>query len=244
MSRAARTALSHFVGIVLPFVAAGTSFAQAHPRDLRIEVRDKDGHAVADAQIGFFLTSDSTRTDSSGNARILVTADSIIDISVRKIGFELRRARFRVGAAPGFTVRVQLGDATQKLVEVEVREAAPAEMWRKGFEQRRKRGGGHFREITNFASRMPNTIDEWFAGLPGVRTGGGSGSEINVPRCRRLGLWIDGQHATAPGVDYRFALATVPAQDIAAFELYTSNTPAQFTGQTEDCSLLVWTRLR
>ena len=244
MHRAARTALSHLVGIVLPFVAAGTSFAQALPRDLKIEVRDREGHPVADAQIGFFLTNDSTRTDSSGNARIVVTADSIIDISIRKIGFEQRRARFRAGGAHGFTVRVQLGDAAQKLAEVEVLESAPAEMWRKGFDQRKKRGGGHFRDITNFASQMPNTIDDWFAGLPGVRTGGGAGNEINVPRCRRLGLWIDGQHATAPGVDYRFALATIPAQDIAAFELYTANTPAQFTGQTEDCSLLVWTRLR
>ena len=32
--------------------------------------------------------------------------------------------------------------------------------------------------------------------------------------------------------------------DIAAFELYTSSQPAQYTGQNEDCSLVIWTRLR
>jgi hypothetical protein len=243
MFRTTRIALSLFV-FTLFLLPIAVARGQSAPRDLTIEVRDKDGHAVADAQIGFFLTNDSTRTDSSGNARITVIADSMIDIAVRKIGFEQRRARFKVGRAAGFTVRVQLGDAAQKLAEVEVHESAPSEPWRKGFDQRKKRGGGQFREITSFASQMPNTIDEWFAGLPGVRTGGGAGNELNIPRCRRLGLWIDGQHATGPGIDYRFALATIPAQDIAAFELYTSQTPAQFTGQTEDCSLLIWTRLR
>ena len=244
MIRTTRVYSSLLSLVIAHLLAAGTALAQPVSRDLRIEVRDRDGNPVAGALIGFFLTNDSTRTDSSGNARLQVTADSMIDISVRKIGFELRRARFRVGRASGFTVRVQLGDATQQLAEVEVVEAPPAEPWRKGFEQRRKRGGGQFRDITSFASKMPNTIDEWFAGLPGVRTGGGAGNELNVPRCLRLGMWIDGQHVTAPGVDYRFALSTVPAQDIAALELHTSNTPAQFTGQTEDCSLLIWTRLR
>ena len=243
MLRTKRNRLSLF-SLVMLLGPVSAAHGQSTPRDLTIEVRDMEGHAVADAQIGFFLTNDSTRTDSSGNARITVVADSIIDIAVRKIGFEQRRARFKVGRASGFTVRVQLGDAAQKLAEVEVRESAPAELWRTGFDQRKKRGGGLFRELTSFASQMPNTIDEWFAGLPGVRTGGGSGNELNIPRCRRLGLWVDGQHATGPGVDYRFGLATLPPQDIAAFELYTSNTPAQFTGQTEDCSLLIWTRMR
>lgn len=244
MLRISRAVPCMLLCIVLPVLAASASHAQAFPRDMRIEVRDKEGNPVAEAQIGFFLSNDSVRTDSSGNARVQVNADSIMDISIRKLGFELRRTRFKVGRAPGFTVRVELGDAGARLAEIEVREDAAAELWRKGFEQRRKRGGGHFRDITNFASQMPNTIDEWFAGLPGIRTGGGPGNELNVPRCRRLGLWIDGQHATSPGVDYRFGLSTIPAQDIAAFELYTSNPPAQYTGQTEDCSLLVWTRIR
>ena len=218
--------------------------AQRLPRELRIEVRDKSGHPIPDVSVGFFLTGDSTRTDSSGNAKVYVVADSVIDIALKKIGYEPRSARFRVGSAIAFTVRVPLGDAGQMLEEVEVREAY-TDPWRKGFEQRKRRGGGQFRDASNFLTGPPNTIANWFAGLPGVRTGGGGGgNDINVPRCRRLGVWIDGQHATVPGSDSRFAMATVPAQDIGAFELYTANTPAQYTGQGEDCSLLIWTRLR
>jgi hypothetical protein len=242
-----RTTRSFFtvLAIALPLVAVvRAAHAQATPRTMRIEVQDRGGRPVADAIVSFFITNDSTRTDSSGVAKITVKADSVIELAIRKIGFEQRRARFKVGTATGFTVRAVLGDATQQLAEVEVREDAPIEPWRKAFEQRKKRGGGQFRDLSNFASRMPNTVDDWFAALPGVRTGGGAGNEINVPRCRHLGLWIDGQHATSPGVDYRFGLATIPAQDIAAFELYTSNTPAQYTGYTEDCSLVIWTRFR
>lgn len=244
MLRVTPALLTYTVSLLLPFITIGSADAQIAPRELRIEVQDKAGHPVANAQVSFFLTNDSARTDSSGVARITVKADSIIDIAVRKIGFEQRQARFKVGRSMAFTVRVELGDATQRLAEVEVIEHLPVEPWRKAFDSRKKRGGGQFREIANFASRMPNTIDDWFAGLPGVRTGGGAGNELNVPRCLRLGLWVDGQHATSPGSDYRFALATIPAQDIAAFELYTSNTPAQYTGYAEDCSLLIWTRFR
>lgn len=244
MLRATNARFMFLTVLLISFVAIGEVAAQVAARDIRVEVVDKDGKPIADAQVSFFLTRDSVRTDSSGFARISVKADSVIDIAVRKIGLEQRQARFKVGRATGFSVRVELGDASQKLAEVEVREDLPAEPWRKAFEQRKKRGGGQFRDISNFASRMPNTIDDWFAGLPGVRTGGGAGNDINVPRCLRLGLWIDGQHVTSPSADYRFALATLPAQDIGAFELYMANTPAQYTGYREDCSLLVWTRIR
>ena len=141
-------------------------------------------------------------------------------------------------------MRVALGEDAQGLPEVEIKDQYPGEPWRPGFETRKKRGGGQFRDIAYFPGGVPFSISDWFNGLPGVRTGGGSGSEINVPRCRNLGVWIDGQHVTAPGSGYRSALATLPPQDIGAFELYTSSTPAQFTGQNEDCSLLIWTRLR
>ncbi|MDZ7631398.1 MAG: hypothetical protein U5K74_08635 [Gemmatimonadaceae bacterium] len=245
MHRIARRIHSLFV-LVLVAVATSTSVAAqtSTMREFRIEVRDKSGRPVADAQITFFLTGDSARTDSSGMARANVLADSAVNITVRKLGFEARNARFRIGTAPAFNIRVSLGDAGQRLPEVEVKDFYPGEPWRAAFESRRKRGGGQFRDIAYFPGGVPFTMNDWFNGLPGVRTGGGSGAEINVPRCRNLGVWIDGQHVTSPGSGYRFALRSVPPQDIAAFELYTSNTPAQYTGQNEDCSLLIWTRLR
>lgn len=244
MSRVIVRVLMSVVSFALCLAAASPAAAQGSPRELRFDVRDAKGRPVPDAVITFFLTGDSVRTDSSGLATVTVLADTAINITVRKLGFEPRNARVVVGRVPAFNVKVALGEAGQRLAEVEVKDYYPGEPWRAAFEQRRKRGGGQFRDIAYFPGGRPFSMNDWFNGLPGIRTGGGTGSDINVPRCRNLGLWIDGQHATSPGSNYRGALRSVPAQDIAAFELYMSNTPAQYTGQGEDCSLLIWTRLR
>lgn len=218
--------------------------AQRSPRELRIEVKDRAGAPVPTAHVSFFLTSDTVTTDSAGVATITVDADSAINISVRKIGYEQRNARFRIGTAPAFSVKIVLGEAGQSLPEVVVRDEYPGEPWRRGYEQRKKRGGGLFRDVTAFAGGQPSMLGSWFEGLPNVRTGGGPNGDINISRCKNLGVWIDGQHATSPFSPYRYALQSVPAQDIAAIEIYTSNTPAQYTGYSEDCSLLIWTRHR
>lgn len=241
MHRMLRAVPMLLVTMLLPLSMHGQA---SMPRQLRIEVRDRSGRPIPDAAISFFLSGDSTRTDSSGVATITVLVENSINISVRKIGFEPRDARFVVGSAPAFNVRVAMGDAGQRLPEVEIKDNYPGQPWRPAYEQRKKRGGGQFRDIRYFPGGVPFSMADWFNGLPGVRTGGGSGAEINVSRCRNLGVWIDGQHATSPGSGYRSAMQTLSPQDIAAFELYTSNTPAQYTGQNEDCSLLFWTRLR
>jgi len=245
MLRVTDAVVTRFLPLLLLFAATTASQAQQPtPRDLRIEVRDKSGRPVPEAQIRFFLTGDSALTDSAGVARTSVLADGVLNITVRKLGFEPRNARFNIGEAPAFNIRVALGEAGQKLPKVEVKDSYPGEPWRAGYEQRRKRGGGQFRDNRYFPGGQPFSISDWFNGLPGVRTGGGAGAEINLPRCRNLGVWIDNQHATSPGSGFRQAIQSLPPQDIAAFELYTAQTPAQFTGQNEDCSLVIWTRLR
>ncbi len=248
MLRSTRRVIPVLLAAVLFSLTCRTAAAQdataGKDRTFRIDVRDKSGRPVPDAMVTFFLTGDSVRTDSAGIATISLVADTAVNITVRKIGFEPRNARFKIGGAPAFSVRVTLGEAGQRLAEVEVKDSYPGEPWRPAFEQRKKRGGGQFRDIAFFPGGVPFSLNDWFNGLNGVRTGGGSGAEINISRCRALGVWIDGQHATSPNSGFRFALSTVPPQDIAALELYTSSTPAQYTGQGEDCSLLLWTRVR
>ena len=244
MLRMTHAIVMQLLPVLITFFTVSVARAQSTPRDLKIEVRDRGGRPIPEAQIHFFLSGDSVLTDSSGTAKKTVLADGAINITVRKIGFEARNARFNIGAAPAFNIRVALGEAGQKLPEVEVKDSYPGEPWRVGYEQRRRRGGGQFRDRRYFPGGQPFSMNDWFNGLPGLRTGGGAGAEINIPRCRNTGVWIDNQHATSPGSGLRQALQSLPPQDIAAFELYTSQLPAQFTGQGEDCSLVVWTRLR
>jgi hypothetical protein len=240
VSRRFRSALV-FLALALGSVSAS---AQGTAREFRFEVRDAKKKPVPLAHISFFTTGDTVITDSSGIARISVVADSAVVITVRKLGYEPRNARFVIGTAPAFNIRVALGEQGQRLPEVEVKDDYPGEPWRPGYLQRKKRGGGLFRDASYFPGGQPFTLNDWFNGLSGIRTGGGTGGDISFPRCQTPGVWIDNQHATNAGQGTRAALTSVPAQDIAAIEVYLNNPPPQFQGQYEDCSILIWTRLR
>jgi hypothetical protein len=218
--------------------------AQLTPRQVRVEVRDREGHALAGARIEFLPRSDTASTDSAGVANATIDADSIMTISVRKLGFEPRAARFPIGAAPALVVRVTLGQLGARLPEVSVTAEYPGEPWRRAYEDRRRRASGSFRDRSYFAGRQPPMIlDEWFVGIPGATM---TSRGLRVNRCPRLGIWIDGMHVTAPGLPSNLALMQLTATDIAAIELYRmAQQQSQYSDPAlEDCSLLVWTRNR
>ncbi|MBC7843332.1 MAG: hypothetical protein H7099_13510 [Gemmatimonadaceae bacterium] len=223
--------------------SAGVIAAQPSPRAVRVEVRDRSGRMLSDARVEFLPRADSAITDSSGIALATIEAESTLTISVRKIGFEPRAARFPIGAAPAFVVRVTLGELGVRLPEVSVTAEYPGEPWRRGFEERRKRSSGSFRDRSYFAGRVPLTLDDWFNSMPGVVM---TSRGLRIMRCPRLGVWIDGMHVTGPGLPASLALQQLTATDIAALELFRmAQQQSQFSDPNlEDCSLLVWTRSR
>ena len=235
-------AFAGIASVALGSVMAGLPcVAQPSARSVRVEVRDRSGHMLPDARIEFLPRADSALTDSLGIANAVVEADSTLTISIRKIGFEPRAARFPIGAAPAFIVRVTLGQIGVRLPEVTVTAEYPGEPWRRGFEERRKRTSGSFRDRNYFAGRSTVTMEDWFSGLPGVQM---TGRGLRVTRCPRLGVWIDGMHVTAPGLSSTLAIQQLTATDIAALELFRmAQQQSQFSDPNlEDCSLLVWTR--
>jgi hypothetical protein len=231
------------LALLVLLVAVGQLSAQPSPRVVRVEVRDRAGRMLPDARIEFLPKADSALTDSLGIARTTVDAESTMTISVRKLGFEPRAARFPIGAAPAFVVRVTLGEIGARLPEVTVTAEYPGEPWRRGFEERRRRTSGSFRDRDYFAGRVPISMDDWFGGMPGVQM---TARGLRVTRCPRLGVWIDGMHVTAPGLSSTLALQQVTPTDIAALELFRmAQQQSQFSDPNlEDCSLLVWTRSR
>lgn len=217
--------------------------SQPSPRDVRVEVRDKSGRMLSDARIEFLPRADTAITDSAGIALATIEAESTMTISVRKLGFEPRAARFPIGKAPAFIVRVTLGELGMRLPEVTVTAEYPGEPWRRGFEERRKRNSGSFRDRSYFAGRTPFTLDDWFNSMPGVQM---TSRGLRIMRCPRLGVWIDGMHVTGPGLPAGLALMQLTANDIAALELFRmAQQQSQYSDPNlEDCSLLVWTRSR
>jgi hypothetical protein len=224
------------------FVALSTQ-AQRAPRQVKVEVRDRAGNALPDVRIGFPPGTDSTFTDSTGVAKTSIEADSSVTISVRKIGYEPRAARFPIGNAPAFVVRVTLGQLGVRLPEVSVTAEYPGEPWRRAYEERKRRSSGSFRDRSFFTGREPMNLEDWFAGIPGAQM---TGRGLRVNRCPRLGVWIDGMHVTAPGLNSNLALMQLTATDIAAIELFRmAQQQSQYSDPAlEDCSLLVWTRTR
>ncbi len=222
---------------------AGALYAQTLERQVRVEVRDRSGNAVPGARIAFLASGDSIVTDSLGIATTTVDADSSMSVNIRKIGYEPRAARFTIGRAPAFIIRVTLGALGQRLPEVSVTAEYPGESWRRGYEDRKRRASGSFRDRAFFSGREPVALNDWFNGLPGVQL---TSRGLRVNRCARLGVWVDGVHLTGPGLSQGVALQQLTPTDIAALELYrTSQQQAQFSDpNVEDCSLVVWTRTR
>lgn len=241
LGRVISTALLALVALAL---TASVVDAQATPRNVRVEVRDREGRVLPGARIEFLPRGDSAFTDSLGIATVTTEADSTMTISIRKIGFEPRAARFPIGDAPAFRVRVSLGPIGTRLPEVSVTAEYPGEPWRRGYEDRRRRSSGSFRDRSYFKGRQPPALlDDWFNGLPGVQM---TSRGLRVNRCPRLGVWIDGAHVTSPGLNSSLALMQLTATDIAAIELFRmAQQQAQFSDPNlEDCSLVVWTRSR
>lgn len=219
-------------------------FAQATPREVRVEVRDRAGRMLSGARVDFLPGTDTALTDSAGIATATVAADSTLTISVRKLGFEPRAARFPIGRAPAFVVRVMLGGIGIRLAEVSVTAEYPGEPWRRDYEERKRRASGSFRDLSFFSGpRQPQLLDDWFNGMPGAQI---TSRGLRVNRCPRLGIWIDGMHMTRPGMNSNIAMMQLTATDIAAVEIYRmAQQQAQFSDpNVEDCSVVIWTRSR
>lgn len=239
----ARVALPVVAAICLTVSGVDCAIAQLAPRQVRVEVKDRTGRALPDVRIDFPPGTDSATTDSTGVASTSIEADSTLTIAVRKIGFEPRAARFPIGRAPAFVVRVTLGQLGVRLPEVSVTAEYPGEPWRRAYEDRRRRASGSFRDRSYFTGRQPMNMEDWFSGIPGAQM---TSRGLRVNRCPRLGVWIDGMHVTAPGLNSNLALMQLTATDIAAIELFRmAQQQSQYSDPAlEDCSLLVWTRTR
>jgi hypothetical protein len=222
---------------------SGAQSAEATPRELRIEVRDREGHAIPEARINLTVRGDSAITDSLGLATLEITTDTLLVISIRKIGYQPRAARLRIGTAPGFIVRVVLGSLGDQLPAMTVRADYREEPWREGFDTRRRNSSGSFRDRSYFNGRQIQMIDDWFGGMPGIQI---SSRSVRINRCARVGVWIDGMHLTGGGLSALLAFNQVSGNDIAAVEVYRiAQQQAQFSDPNrEDCSVLIWTRSR
>jgi hypothetical protein len=189
-----------------------------------------------------------TRTDSLGRFSFSTAPRDSFDLSLRRLGYLPRQARF-AALMTCDTLRVVLASEAASLPEVDV-SAHNENRYLTSFEERRARGVGVFITRSQIDSQRPSAASDLFRNVSGVRLfpttwGYGVRVETNVnimsgPRLCMPVLWLDGQKAMAMEID------EIRPVDIEAMEFYRgpSTTPAQYAsmGVAPCGTILVWTR--
>jgi hypothetical protein len=184
------------------------------------------------------------------NARGDFTLDSLPSgtqaLVVRRIGFSPTRTIVDLAAGAPVRVAVRLERAVPRLNPVVTTARAEA-LSRVGFEDRQKRGLGHFIGPDQLAQMQPQLATSALRTLPGLRVvPTGSGNTVQGTRDARGGCvryWVDGapfQEMEPGDLDNSF-----PANQIAAIESYEPNeVPSQFTsgGQSSCTTVVIWTQ--
>jgi hypothetical protein len=246
--------------IIIVALAASLQVGTAHAqqRTLRGIVTDSAGYPLPNVEVRIMELSRMARSDVQGKFAIERITDRIVDLTFRRLGYEVRSVRVSLINGEGDSLRVVMQAEPLKLTQVEIEEKEEKHPFFTEYERRRERGIGTFITQKDLEKLNTSYPSDAFRRLPGMRfvtVGSGMGvrfmSTIGMTTSRRGGpaggecvptIWVDGQ--AAPGLE----IDEIRAQDIHGIEVYrgASTTPAQFakSGLTQCGSIVVWTRRR
>lgn len=203
------------------------------------------GGPLPNAQVVLKVANRGVVTDSSGEFALRDVPAGPDTVKVRLIGFAEEQVPLTL--KPDRTTRVTflLSETVLKVeditVEVERRRTGKLA----GFEERRKRGFGHFITPEEIEDRNPQETSDLLRGVPGVSVGPSrlGGADVRITR-RAVGncevtYWVDGQ----PLNDYN--IDEMNRDDVLAMEIYRgpSETPQRFHWKNRGCgTIVIWTR--
>jgi carboxypeptidase family protein/TonB-dependent receptor-like protein len=216
---------------------------------LRGIVSDSSGYGLPNAEIRIQHLSRVAHTDSLGRFTIPRISSRIFELSVRRLGYEMKFLQVAMVGAAGDSVNIVLSREPVILHPVQVDAPGVRHPMMEQFEERRERGIGTFLTAADFKAQNSTYPSDTFRRLPGmklVRAGGGFGVRfVTSIGMRRAGdcapmIWVDGQRAQGLEID------DLSSTDIQGVEIYrgTSTTPGQYatSGATQCGTILVWTR--
>ena len=201
-----------------------------------------DGQPIAGASVGI-ANGPQARANERGEWTIADAPAGTRVLEVRGVGFYPVRLPVHVldDAAP---VRVALSTTQSVLDTVKVTATRMMDRERAGFEDRRRRGQGHYLTADDVARRQAIVTSDLFRVMPGIRVD----SRANVMVRGGVGwcapsFFLDGHYMeqlSAGDID-----AWVRPDEIIGVEVYTDvSAPAEFQPRANDCgSIVVWTNL-
>jgi hypothetical protein len=229
-------------------------------------LRDMDSAVVAGAHIAIPQVRREAVTDASGVFRIDGLSPGRYGVDIRAVGFAPRTDSVTLTAGQIMTSRFVMARLAQ-LDTVTVAESRPVSPVLRGFEERRRLGGGgRFVDETELRKHDARTLGTVIVmRIPGLRavstprgvflaslrsntgsTGrafdGGAPGTCWVTVYRDGSLIYDGTMTGATPPD----VGRLQAQDYAAVEFYqVASTPPEFRGTSTGCgTLLLWSRER
>ena len=249
-----RISLSLIAGLAL--VAAS---ANAQQRTLRGIVTDSAGYPLPNVEVRIMDLGRMARSDVQGRFAIERITDRIVDLTMRRLGYEVRFVRVSMINGEGDSLRVVMRAEPLKLPTVEIEEKEDNHPFFNEYEKRRQRGVGQFitkRDLERLNTSYPSDAFRRIPGIRFVRASQGMGvrfmSSVGMTGGRTRGspgggeciptIWVDGQAAVGMEVD------DIRAQDIHGIEIYrgASTLPSQFAkaGLSQCGAIVVWTRRR
>jgi hypothetical protein len=247
------------VALIAALVCASTSVG-AQQRTLRGIVTDSAGYPLPNVEVRILELGRMARSDVQGRFAIDRITLRIVDLSLRRLGYEVRSVRVSMINGEGDSLRVVMRAEPLKLPTVEIEQTEDTHPFFNEYEKRRQRGIGTFITKKDLEKLNTSYTSDAFRRLPGMRfvqaPGGGMGvrfmSSIGMTGGSRRGapgggecvptIWMDGQ--AAPGME----IDEIRMQDIHGIEIYrgASTVPVQFAkgGLTQCGAIVVWTRRR
>jgi hypothetical protein len=228
--------------------------AHAQGRNLRGIVTDTAGYPLPNVEVRIMELGRIARTDVNGSFRMERITDRIVDVTARRLGYEMRFVRVAMINGEGDSLRIVMRAEPLKLGAVNIEEREENHPFFNEYERRRERGIGSFITRKDLEKLNTSHPSDAFRRLPGMRfvnVSGGMGvrfmSALGLGGRGRGGdcvptIWVDGQ--AAPGLE----IDEIRSQDIHGMEVYrgASTVPAQFVkGGLAQCgAIVVWTRRR
>jgi hypothetical protein len=212
------------------------------------QVLDTVAMPVANAQVSVEGAAPVTTTNTRGEFQLDSLPGGTQALVVRRVGFAPGRAIVDINSSRPARVALRLERAVPRLNPVVVTAQAEA-LSRVGFEDRQKRGMGHFIGPDDLQRMQPQLVTSALRTLPGLRvvpTGTG-GYTVESSRGAGAGgcitYWVDGapfRELTPGDVDNAF-----PASQMAGIEVYQPGmVPPQFTapGMSACTAVVLWTQ--
>ena len=229
------------------------SDVHAQQRDIRGIVTDSAGYPLPNVEVRIMELGRMARTNLDGRFTIDRVSLRIVDLTARRLGYEVRSLRVSLINGEGDSLRIVMRAEPLRLTQVEIEEKEERHPFFSEYEQRRQRGVGTFvtqKDLEKLNTSYPSDAFRRLPGMRFVQVSGGMGVRFMATTSMTRGprgssecvptIWVDGQ--AAPGME----IDEIRAQDIFGIEVYrgASTTPAQFakSGLAQCGAIVVWTR--